>query len=85
MKDMNEKKPFKLETMHWIIIAVASFVVVLSLILCLAFCGKDKGNEGGGSGDGGSSTSQTPGGSYGDEGFTGNEGSLDPNWDVNFD
>ncbi|MBE6533264.1 MAG: hypothetical protein E7676_07230 [Ruminococcaceae bacterium] len=74
---MKEKKPIKLDTIHWVLIAVASFALVLTLVLCLAFCGKDddKGNGG----------AQDPGGTYDEDGgYTGEDGSLDPNWDVNF-
>ena len=74
-KPASDKKPIKLEQKHWIIIAIASFALVLTLVLCLAFCGKDddKGNG-----------SKDPGGTYEENGgFTGQEGSLDPNWDIN--
>ena len=67
----------KLKQKHWIIIAIASFVLVLSLILCLAFCGKNDNKSDGGSKD--------PGGTYEEDGgFTGEEGTLDDNWDTNF-
>lgn len=50
-------------------------MLVLSLILCLAFCGKDDDK-----GDG----SKDPGGTYEEDGgFTGEDGRLDPNWDIN--
>lgn len=73
-KMSDEKKPIKLEQKHWIMIAIASFALVLTLILCLAFCGKDDDKGGG---DGGSID-----GTYEDGGFTGEEGTLDPNWDT---
>ena len=81
---MEQKKQIKLEQKHWIIIAIASFVLVLSLILCLAFCGKGDGNESG-NGDGGEGSSQGPGGTYDEEnGYTGEGGKIDDNWDTNF-
>ena len=77
-KPAADKKPIKLEQKHWIIIAIASFALVLTLVLCLAFCGKDDDNGGGGSKD--------PGGTYEEDGgFTGEDGKLDPNWDINPD
>ena len=44
-----DKKPIKLEQKHWIVIAISSFALILTLTLCLAFCGKDddKGTGGG--------------------------------------
>ena len=76
MKMKEEKKPIKLEQKHWIIIAIASFALVLTLVLCLAFCGKDDDK-----GDGGASD---PSGTYEEDGgYTGDDGELDPNWDTN--
>ena len=69
--------PIKLEQKHWIMIAIASFALVLTLILCLAFCGKDDNDNGGGKTD--------IGGTYEEDGgFTGEDGTIDPNWDTNF-
>ena len=72
-----------LNTKHWIIVAVTSFVLVLTLVFTLAYCGKDQGsgNGGEGSSEGGS---KDPGGTYDEnDGYTGVQGTLDPNWDVN--
>ena len=73
----------KLNTNHWIIIALVSFVLVLALVFTLAYCGKNNGSEsdGEGSSEGGS---KDPGGTYDEnDGYTGVQGTLDPNWDVN--
>ena len=73
-----DKKPIKLEQKHWIIIALASFALVLTLILCLNFCGKDNDTDNGGG-------ASDPGGTYEEDGgFTGEDGTIDPNWDTNF-
>ena len=81
---MEEKKPIKLEQKHWIIIAAACFVAVLTLVLCLAFCGKDNGSNAGEGPENEESETLDPGGTYDEEGnFTGAEGTVDPNWDVN--
>ena len=74
----------KLEQKHWIIIAIASFVLVLTLVLCLAFCGKDKNPGGENQGGNGGNSSEGPSGTYDeDDGYTGVQGEYDKNWDYN--
>ena len=73
-----------LDIKYWIIITVASFVLVLTLVLSLAFCGK--GDETGNTrGEGSSETGgKDPGGTYDENGdYTGVQGTYDPNWDIN--
>ena len=72
-----------LNTKHWIIVAVASFVLVLTLVFTLAYCGKNNDSENGGESSSDSGT-KDPSGPYDEnEGYTGVEGEYDQNWDYN--